>query len=316
MAGTCGKCGLSISQDDIYCGNCGTPAGNDGGARAAGDGPGHAAGYGGHPPAALPRAGARPAQGLPGAAGDGLPRHTPADQLTFDPLVNNRFQLQLLRQFGLFLLIGWLIEWGVLILSLVIGFLGAGIRGATSFLGVVSFLLWIILTLMFWLIPVPALLTQWGVLIDDRADAEQAVFQHISEAIGRHETPLDREPAERQMWPPGEPTRRYLELRRGRFTGMISCFAFGRDLYVGCTFWLYLSPLHFTLMVIGRKFQDITGRGNDMNTTLRFDSTKAMLAAMRSTADEGVAIAIAAGGRGPSGQSPGQGPEPLPVRGL
>ena len=91
---------------------------------------------------------------------------------------------------------------------------------------------------------------------------------------------------------PGEGRRHYLELRRGAFAGYISCFAHGRDLYCGWTFWIYMSPLRWVLMRIGRYIQDRSGRGNDMYQTLRYESTRATVAAMHACTLEGLDAAI------------------------
>ena len=87
---------------------------------------------------------------------------------------------------------------------------------------------------------------------------------------------------------PGEGDREYLELRRGHFSGYISCFAHGHDLYVGWTFWLHMSPLRLLMMVIGRNMQDVTSRGDGIYRSLRFESTRALVAAMHGAALAGI----------------------------
>ena len=71
------------------------------------------------------------------------------------------------------------------------------------------------------------------------------------------------------------------------------------DLYVGMTFWIYLSPARLALMKIGRQFQDLGGQGNDIYQTLRYDSTRATIAAMYDCTLEGVDAALRTTGAEP-----------------
>ena len=89
------------------------------------------------------------------------------------------------------------------------------------------------------------------------------------------------------MSPRQESARDYLELRRGRFSGFISCFPHGRDLYVGWTFFLQMSPARLILMSIGR---------GDIRRTLRFESSRALVAAMHSATLTGIDSVVSAPG--------------------
>jgi hypothetical protein len=111
-------------------------------------------------------------------------------------------------------------------------------------------------------------------------------------------------PVLRPIAPPGEGRRDYLELRRGFFTGYVTCFAHGQDLYIGWTYWIRISPARVLLMRIGRKFQNYTGRGDDIFQTLRFESAQAGIAAIHTCLLEGVDAATGAP-RGPDGEIAG-----------
>jgi hypothetical protein len=100
--------------------------------------------------------------------------------------------------------------------------------------------------------------------------------------------------------PAVESARRYLELQRGVFAGYISCFAHGNDLYAGMTFWIYLTPARLAIMKIGRQFQDLGGQGNDIYQTLRYDSTRATIAALYDCTLEGADAALRTAGAEPS----------------
>jgi hypothetical protein len=352
MSFTCPECGLPLHADDVFCGNCGRPAGTrdrDGSGRPSTEPtvpppwPGQRSGPPprrppeGPPPSGSsfpqdqrgqeqqPEVGPSRSDGRPltdgaarirsdarGAAAEGNDSASPApfreitridanadqrlsytetsNEPTFDPLRNSRFGWQLARRFALFFVAGALANILITLFFLFVA-LVTGDRSALNILPVLSFLIEAGLFVAYALMPVPALLTQWSRLLSFRADVADIAFEHIAAAMDSHDTPSDSfQP--RTLVPPGEGTRKYLELRRGVFTGFISCFAHGRDLYVGWSFWIYMSPLRWVLMRIGRYIQDRTGRGNDMYQTLRYDSTRATVAAMHACTLEGIDAAI------------------------
>ena len=244
--------------------------------------------------------------GLPGvaaadyAASDAIPQVQGSTEVemigrgNFDPLFNRWYFQQVLRQAAVFAGIWFLVVPVSAALFLLIG-LGGGTSGAVDALNTWSKLITlfsIALAILYWLIPVPALLSQRSKLIGNEGGAADLVYQHVVAAFNRHQTPLDLL-QERPLHPPGEGRRNYLELRHTYFTGYISCFAHGRDLYVGWTYWIRLSPLRWMLMRVGRKFQEYTGRGSDVYQTLRFESARATVAALQSAVEEGTATATA-----------------------
>ena len=213
-----------------------------------------------------------------------------SNEPTFDPLRNSRFGWQLVRRFALFLGVAAVVSF---LLFLFFGLIFIVTRDESVFevSGVLGTLVELGLLVAYVVMPVPALLTQWSRLLNFQADAADIAFAHIAQAVDRHGTPSDSfQP--RTLLPPGEGIRTYLELRRGVFSGFISCFAHGRDLYVGWSFWIYMSPLRWVMMRIGRYVQDRTGRGNDMHQTLRYESTRATVAAMHACTLEGIDAAI------------------------
>jgi hypothetical protein len=268
-------------------------------------GPEPSAGGGRVPSGAIP-GGAAPGGAAPGWAGGGSARNAAyagyrleyerIPEATFDPLGNRRFLICLVRQASVFLMIyaigAFITGIPVFILSLL----------GLFFLGIIWYVCAVLIALglfiAFLVIPVPALLSEWKYLIDDKGAAGQATLGHIYYALQRRRTPLDSAGLRRLGLPGGE-SRDYLELRRGIFTGYISCFAQGNDLFVSWTFWLKLTPARFAWMLITRVFQEITQRGNDLYVTLRYESAKAMRESMHSAAHEGIDVAtglLAAGG--------------------
>lgn len=243
---------------------------------------------------------------VPGGAGGGSARNAVyagyrleyerIPEATFDPLGNRRFLICLARQASVFLVIYAIGAFVTGIPVFILSLLGLFILGIIWYVCAVIIALGLFIA--FLVIPVPALLSEWKYLIDDKGAAGQATLGHIYYALQRRRTPLDSAGLRRLGLPGGE-SRDYLELRRGIFTGYISCFAQGNDLFVSWTFWLKLTPARFAWMLITRVFQEVTQRGNDLYVTLRYESAKAMRESMHSAAHEGIDVAtglLAAGG--------------------
>ncbi len=252
-------------------------------------------------------AGPAPARGTAdeGGPGAGGPARRAAAKLsgpmTLDPVRNPRYLMCVLRQAGVFTGIYLLVE-TVLLLGLLASAaagtkLGPALRVELSSLWLIA----LVLAIPFWLIPVPALLAEWSRVLEQRADATQTAFEHINSAFQAQGTPVDSlrvRAASRHE----EGDREYLELRRDHFSGYISCFGHGRDLYVGWTFWLHMSPLRLLMMIIGRNFQDLTRRGDGIRRSLRFESTRALVAAMHGATLAGIEAASCE--RDPAGPQP------------
>ena len=371
MAATCLGCGLPLSDQDDFCGNCGRPRatapsdsadittrltlgqpgpppGPGPAARAApidgphdngpprgwsspvppGDGappppPGHT-GYGAAappPPGHAAYGTAEPPPPPPDvvrAAVDEAARLRYADvtgEPTFDPLRNTRFGWQLARRYALFFLLGYVIDSVITLLCFLVT-LTNGSEASALITGsppgalvvgfVLSLLVQVALLVLYLVLPVPALMAQWSRLLGFRAGAADIAFEHITQAMRRHNTPCDSLRT-RKLAPPGEGRRNYVEMRRGVFAFYISCFAHGSDLYCGWTFWIYMSPVRWFIMKISRQIEDWTGRGNDMYQTLRYESTRAMIAAAHSCTLEGIDVAIRT--LDPGGELPKDSPE-------
>ena len=210
-----------------------------------------------------------------------------AGSTNLDPIRNARYLAYVLRQAGLFAGVYLLIEtvlWLYLLLSRTAGTtLGSAFRLEIDSVWRVA----LVLAILFWLIPVPALLTEWSLLMERGSDAAQRAFEQINSAFGTHGAPLDSQRV-RTVSRHGEDDREYLELRRGHFRGYISCFVHGTDLYVGWTFWLYMSPLRLLVMVIGRNIRDAISRGKAIQRSLHFESGRALVAAMHGATLAGI----------------------------
>src|ERR1700722_6188636 len=162
---------------------------------------------------------ARAAAAEPGP-GPAIPFRPAATRLSgaanLDPIPNARYLGCVLRQAGLFVGVYLLIEtllWLYLPLSRAAGTThGSALRLETDSVWLVA----LALAVLFWLIPVPALLTEWSLLMEQGSDAAQLAFEQINAAFGTHGAPLDSQRV-RTVSRHGEDDREYLELRRGPF---------------------------------------------------------------------------------------------------
>ncbi|HEY9243274.1 MAG TPA: hypothetical protein VIP48_14905 [Streptosporangiaceae bacterium] len=230
----------------------------------------------------------------PAGAADRTPHRTRlTGQANLDPGANSRFLLRVGRQAALFAGIYALTETVLLLVFLGLGFTAMSLHSALRLETDSLWLLALILASLFWVIPVPALLGQWSVLVENSADASRPAFEHIATAFREHDAPLDSL-AVRAVAPRHESARDYLELRRGRFSGFISCFPHGRDLYVGWTFFLRMSPARLVLLSAGRSAAHLARRGGDVRRALCSESARALVAAMHSATLAGIATAVSA----------------------
>ena len=235
---------------------------------------------------------------------------------TLDPLFNSRYIGQLARRGLLYATVTAFIDFVVFLLGLVVSLM-RGSFGIVAFVPVIAVLSVIAVFLLFILLPVPALLGEWHRLLTFRGHAAGRTLKFIQQTLDRHHVPYDSL-GPKPITPPGEGRKLYLELRRGIFSGYVSCFAHGEDLYIGWTFWIYVSPLRALIMRLGRKVQDYTGRGNDIYQTLRFESTQATIIVMHTCALEGIKFAVTGSDRPatadaappPSAPQPGAAPAP------
>jgi hypothetical protein len=321
MEGICGSCGLPIVPGDAFCGNCGQQV------AAAASLSGASTTIGVPAPAAttVPEVVApRVPASAPGPSGSGWQAYQPpiaADAAvgqrtqnehylgqrllydkepegSFDPIGNPR----LLRQFAVHALLYFVVYMtsavAAFVVLLVLGLIvGLGIAATLWVIGAVVFA--ILFLCLYWLIPVPTQLSEWKFFVDDKASVAPVTFDHIAWALQQRQTPLDLVQV-RRLQLAGAEARDYLELRRNLFSGFISCFAYGQDLYIGWTFWLRVSPARVLLMSIARLWQTLMRRGTDLYVSLRYDYARAMREAMHSVAREGVDVAI--GQARPQGQ--------------
>jgi hypothetical protein len=284
MPGICTNCGTDLGAFDAFCGNCGQPVPSE------------------TDPLLLPAAADAGATG-PGvlaAVGEAAPNavyvgtrmmYDKTPEPGFDPLSNVRFLTQMAQRAALYLVIFLFGATAGIVFFLVVGLVAIGLADGLTLFGVCAAAVALVLLAAFWFIPLPVQLSEWKFSVDGKAAAAPVVFEHIAWVLRERRTPLDSLRV-RRLRLPGEGVRDYLELSRGLFTGYVACFANGMDLYVGWTFWFRLSPFRYVLMVLGRIWQSVINRGNDLYVTLRYDSARAMRESMHSAAREGIDVAV------------------------
>jgi hypothetical protein len=215
----------------------------------------------------------------------------------FDPLHSWRYWLEMFRK----ALLTWLI-WAVGFIPI---FIVGGILSiiASTFGAIIAGLLviaWcIVMACVFWLGKLPGQLSEWKFSVDDRGEAAPIVFDHIAWALHRRNAPVDSVQL-RRFKVMGQGTRDELEIRQGVFYALVSCLANGSDLYIGWTFWLYMSPARFFWTALRRLLWELRFRGHAIYVNLQFDRTKAFREALHSAVREGVDVA--AGQVAPQGQ--------------
>jgi hypothetical protein len=210
---------------------------------------------------------------------------------SFDPLDNNRLLGQLLlRGFVLWLIYCLAGIVAAIILGLA-AFAGLGFGRAVALWYIGGAIFWLLLVCLTLFVPMPVQISEWKFFVDGKAEVAPVAFDHIAWALAQRQAPLELVQICRLNLAGGE-GRDYLEMRRGMFSGLISCFAYGRDLYLGWTFWLRVSLARYIFMFIARFWQVVAHRGNDMYVKLRYDYARAMREVMHSATREGVDVAV------------------------
>jgi hypothetical protein len=167
----------------------------------------------------------------------------------------------------------------------------AAIPGAFKVYLILAALFGLAFLIAFLIAPIPAILSEWKFLVDDKGAARPIVFDHVIYAFRRRNTPVDTIGIRRLSSIVGSGTRDYLEVKRGDFTGFISCFEEGSDLYVGWTFWLRMAPYRWFLLRLELIWREVTFKANELYVTLRYESAKALRESIHSAAREGIDVA-------------------------
>jgi len=216
----------------------------------------------------------------------------------FNPLSNAAFQRTLLFQFLATAAVWFVVTAAITLLQLMayaLSLTGEGeastptdALSATSVGGaVISVIFSVVLACVFWFRPLSVQLSEWMITIDGAGEGARAALEHMYLIVHNRQTPVRtlrvvRLQAARQQ------QRDYLRLDDAHFSGFVSSFAYGTDLFIGWTFWLTMSPAQYLWLSLGRMFRDSS---NDIYKSLVNDRPKAMREVMHAAVRQGVDMA-------------------------
>ena len=255
MAKSCGNCSSLVSDGDAFCVVCGQPANGNGSSApvtlapepvmvAVADVPSTAwpAPRSSMPSSSLPQAGPAVGQAGPNATYMGMRlQYQPVPEPSFDPIGNVRFLFQMAVRYALYVMVYLLGACAGIIVCGIIALAIGWHAGLVLYL-IAAVVIGLTLTACFWFLKIPIQVSEWKITVDNKAAAAPMVFDHVTWVLHGRAVPLDSLQV-RRLRLPGDGVRDYLELRRGLFTGFIACFAYGQDLYVGWTFWIFALPV-------------------------------------------------------------------------
>jgi hypothetical protein len=206
----------------------------------------------------------------------------------FDPLHNVRYAIQLALHFFLVVVVWWIGMIPIVIIGAILGYANAKLGSIVS---VLLGLAWaVVMACFYWLRKIPGQLSEWKFSIDDKGAAAPIAFDHIAWSFTRRHTPVDSVNL-RRFKVPGQPPRDLLEIKQGIFYGLVSCLANGDDLYIGWTYWVYMSPARYLWTFIQRVIQTFRARGHALYVIVQVDRAKALREAIHSAVREGVDVA-------------------------
>ena len=162
---------------------------------------------------------------------------------------------------------------------------------------------WIAMACVFWLRKLQCRVAAWNSLLGDRADVAPLTFSHVVWAFNRRGTPVDS-CLVRRFSAAGQGRREVLEVRKGTFYGLVSCFASGEDLYIGWTYWLCLSPARWVMLWLRRFLWGGRLHYRAVHAGQQSDRAEALRAALHRVVQEGAEVAtgkLAARGEGTIG---------------
>lgn len=166
-------------------------------------------------------------------------------------------------------------------------------------------------------------LSEWKLLLDGKGSSADDVYDHIAAVLVARDAPTQYRAVKLpELW-----RRGYLQIRMERFSGYVSCFAFGKDLYIGWTLWwsgswiayrrenrdgglLALLTLPWMLVI-----DMLNGRNHayELAYVHQFDEAKALRECLHAVTRQGVEAAIGLvpmRGKGTIGSTVPEGPAP------
>jgi hypothetical protein len=213
-----------------------------------------------------------------------------------EPTLSGSPELRLMTMAGLrWLALGFFVGPVVFIVSIIFAFI-AGPKTAL----VLFFLMTVAYWAVYFFLPARVAISEWMLLLDDKAPAAESAFAQITDAFRRRDAPIvpnARRISFRGVSGIGKfasnapPVRNYLSVGYGFVVGYVSAFAFGNDLYIGWTLWWRQRPIRSLWNLARQVLAGALGRDVQFHLTMRADDVKALRELMHSAAREGVDVA-------------------------
>lgn len=139
----------------------------------------------------------------------------------------------------------------------------------------------------FWFVPIREGISEWMIVLDDRAGAAGSAYAQIYGALVRRQTPAAVRPLLFKVASSGA-RRSFLEIRQGEYSAIVSVFAYGGDLFVGWTMWWTIYPGRLLWRVIT---QGTRGAKPSFAAAVGSDDVKALREVVHTATREGVDVA-------------------------
>ncbi|HSV66510.1 MAG TPA: hypothetical protein VLJ59_11465 [Mycobacteriales bacterium] len=157
----------------------------------------------------------------------------------------------------------------VSILMIISGLIMTGIVSSGGFF---IFLLGVAL-LVWTLLPYDELLSDWHLVLDDRAGvAPQAYWKIYRSLTEEHRVPAEVTERTTHSAPAGRGDRKILRIRSDKYSAYVSVFAYGADLFLGWTLWRRQRPAR----MVGRWIADKFSKQGPLEILLMVEPAKAL----------------------------------------
>jgi hypothetical protein len=182
------------------------------------------------------------------------------------------------------------------LLSLASGLAGAGGEeqsgsgGGAAILFVVMIISFIAFWLILFLTRLQEPISEWHVLLADRAAAAESVYNVI---VGRsRDRSLPLYPYTRRLPTSFGPVSNRLVLVDGHYEAFITVFPYGSGLYLGWTMWRSRRGAHLIGRYLGDIFRGMSGQLDPVARMLRTEQARAMREAVHAVCREGLSVAV------------------------
>jgi hypothetical protein len=171
---------------------------------------------------------------------------------------------------------------------------GGGGGGGSGGASVLLMLVMVISFVGFWLILLLTKLqepiSEWHVLLADRAPAAESVYNVIVGQSRDRSLPLY--PYTRRLPTSFGPVSNRLVLVDGHYEAFITVFAYGSGLYLGWTMWRSRRGAHLLGRYLADVFRNMAGQLDPVSRMLRTEQARAMREAVHAVCREGLHVAV------------------------